>query len=385
MLETMSGLVVIGSGPAGVAAATSYRDHGGEGPIVLLTADGDPPYQRPPLTKDVLAGRSPAEGTPIDEDDPGLHGIDVRLHTSIESIDTDARTVTTASGELVPYQKLVICAGARPIEVAGLADTDVHVLRSLEQGRAVVAAAGNAGTAIVVGSGFIGCEAAVSLASRGVAVTMLTRSEQPQVDRVGAWAAARIASWLEGAGVTVRTGAAVAQVSAPRTVVLESGEALEADLVLVALGVRPVGDLGAGLATDEQGRIEVDDHLATSVAGVWAAGDNAAARHAVAGRRITTEHWDDATTQGAIAGENAAGGDRAWTEIPSFWSEIGEHPLQYAGWGDGFDSEHPSSDDEGWTVWYGKDGKLVAVLTSNHYDDDDRGKELITGGEAVPS
>jgi len=385
MLGTMSGLVVIGSGPAGVAAATSYRDSGGEGPIVLLTADADPPYQRPPLTKEVLAGRSSTDGVPIDEDDPGLHNIEVRLHTPVTEIDTEARTVTTGMGELISYDKLIICAGARPIEVEGLADSDAHVLRSLEQGRSVVAAAGEAKTAIVVGSGFIGCEAAVSLASRGVSVTMLTRSEQPQVDRVGQFAADQISSWLGDAGVSVRTGVSIASISAPRTVVLESGESLEADLALVALGIRPVGDLGSGLAIDEHGRIEVDDHLATSVPNVWAAGDNAAAEHAIAGRRITTEHWDDATTQGSIAGENAAGGDRAWTEIPSFWSEIGEHPLQYAGWGGDFDSEHPSSDDEGWTVWYGKGDKLVAVLTSNHYDDDDRGKELISAGKPVPA
>lgn len=381
----MSGLVVIGSGPAGVAAATAYRDNGGQGPIVLLTSDNDPPYQRPPLTKEVLAGRTDNDAVPIDEEDPGLHGVELRLHTTVEAIDIEAKTVTTGMGELIPYDNLVICAGAQPIEVEGLPDSDAHVLRSLEQARSVVAAAKDARTAIVVGSGFIGCEAAASLASRGVQVTMLTRSEQPQVDRVGQFAADQISKWLADAGVTVRTGVAVAQIVAPRTVVLESGEGLSADLVLVALGVRPVGDLGAGLITDDHGRIEVDDHMATKVAGIWAAGDNAAAEHAIAGRRVVTEHWDDATTQGAIAGTNAAGGDRSWTEIPSFWSEIGEHPLQYAGWGDGFDSEHPSSDDQGWTVWYGKDGKLVAVLTSNHYDDDDRGKELITAGKPVPN
>lgn len=375
----MTGLVVVGSGPAGVAAATAYRDAGGPGPIALLSADGAAPYERPPLSKEVLAGTA-ADPTPIDAD---LTGIDVRLDTTVTGIDTTARQLTTADGATVPYDRLVICAGARPIRLPGQDDSQVHVLRSLALARSLVADAEQARTAIVVGSGFIGCEAAVSLASRGTEVTMVTRSSQPQSDRVGRFAADKLAGWLAEAGVTVRTEAAVAEVRGPRTVVLESGEALEADVVLVALGIEPSGDLGSGLPT-EQGRLLVDDHLSTGVDGVWAAGDGVLAEHAVAGRRIATEHWDDATTQGTIAGQNAAGQDRAWQEIPSFWSDLGDHPLQWAGWDDGFDTDHGSEDDQGWTVWYGKDGVCVGVLTSNHYDDDDRGKQLIADHRPVP-
>ncbi len=373
----MTGLVVVGSGPAGVAAATAYRDAGGPGPITLLSTDGASPYERPPLSKEVLAGDA-ADPTPIDAD---LTGVDVRLDTTVTGIDTTTHLLTTASGEQIPYEKLVLCAGASPIRLPDQGE-EVRVLRSLSQARTLIAGAENAKSAIVVGSGFIGCEAAMSLARRGIAVTLVTRSAAPQIDRVGEFASTRITQWLTDASVTVRTEAAVAGATGT-TVTLDGGEVLSADLVLAALGITPNGDLGSGLAV-EHGRILVDDHLATGVAGVWAAGDGVLAHHAVAGRRIATEHWDDATTQGTIAGQNAAGQDRAWQEIPSFWSDLGDHPLQWAGWGDGFDTDHGTEDDEGWTVWYGKDGVCVGVLTSNHYDDDDCGKQLIADHKPVP-
>lgn len=374
----MIGLVVVGSGPAGVAAATAYRDAGGAGAVTVLSADPAPPYERPPLSKEVLAGTA-ADPTPIEAD---LTGIDLRLDATVTGIDTTTHMVTTASGEQFPYEKLVLCAGASPQRLPHQGD-GVRVLRSLHQARELVAEAEKAKTAVVVGSGFIGCEAAMSLASRGISVTIVTRSATPQVDRLGAFAAERISQWLTDAGVTVRTEAPVTAAAATG-VTLEGGEEISADLVLTALGITPTGDLGSGLQV-EHGRILVDDHLATAVSGVWAAGDGALAHHATAGRRVATEHWDDATTQGTIAGQNAAGGDRTWREIPSFWSELGDHPLQWAGWGDGFDTVDASEDDEGWTVWYGKAGSCVAVLTSNHYDDDDLGKQLIADHQPVPN
>src|SRR5699024_7932464 len=132
--------------------------------------------------------------------------------------------------------------------------------------------------------------------------------------------------WLSDLGVTVRTGASVAGVAEDGTVTMEGDEHARADLVLSALGIHGSVDWSAddwpGSLQAQDGRLLVDDHFRTGVDGVWAAGDAALAEHAVAGRRIATEHWDDAMTQGTIAGENAAGGDRAWREVPSFWSDI---------------------------------------------------------------
>lgn len=382
----MGGLVVIGSGPAGVAAATTYRDRGGDGSVLLVSADGDAPYERPPLSKDVLAGDGPAEPTPITPDDPELSGIEVRLDTTVAGLDLDGRRLRLTGGEDVGFDRLVIATGARPAPPPGAGGA--RVLRSLADARALVSAAESARSAIVLGSGFIGCEAAASLASRGIEVTMITRSAAPQRDRLGEFASHRLLQWLSDLGVTVRTGASVAGMGEDGTVTMEGDEHARADLVLSALGIHGSVDWSAddwpGSLQAQDGRLLVDDHFRTGVDGVWAAGDAALAEHAVAGRRIATEHWDDAMTQGTIAGENAAGGDRAWREVPSFWSDIGEHPLQYAGWGGGFDSETVREDDEGFTVWYGKGGRLVAALTSNHYDDDDRAKELITAGDPVP-
>lgn len=381
----MAGLVVIGSGPAGVAAATAYRDNSGDGPVVVVSADTDPPYERPPLSKDVLASGD-VEPTPITPDDPDLSGIEVRLGTRVTGLDLAGRRLLLG-GEQLGFDRLVIATGARPATVPG--DGGALLLRTLEDARALTRAATSAKTAIVLGSGFIGCEAAASLASRGIAVTMVTRSDAPQHDRLGAFAAERLDQWLADLRVTVRTGASVAGVGDDGTVTLDSGEQLTADLVLSALGIDSSIEWDAngwsGSLAQRDGRILVDNQLRTGITGVWAAGDAALAEHVVAGRAVATEHWDDAMTQGTIAGENAAGGSRAWEEIPSFWSDIGEHPLQYAGWGGEFDSETVSEDDEGFTVWYGKDGRLVGALTSNHYDDDDRAKDLITSGDPPPT
>ncbi|XSS46662.1 NAD(P)/FAD-dependent oxidoreductase [Propionibacteriaceae bacterium Y2011] len=388
----MYGLVVVGSGPAGVAAARSYRDAGGEGPILLLSADTERPYERPPMSKEILAGASPLELTLIaGEDDPELTGIEVRLASPVDSIDPDAHTVTVG-GEHLAYRKLVLATGAEalPLDVAD-ADAGVHLLRSWSDARALVASAEHGRRAIVIGSGFIGCEAAASLRRRGLEVTLLTRSAKPQADRLGDEAASRITTWLEDLGVTIRTGVTITGAAAGGTVTLASGEELQADLVLAALGVRPRVDLATGLdgtaALDvADGRILADDQLRTSAPDVYVAGDVAFAQHAVAGRRLVVEHWDDADRMGGIAGANAAGESRTWTDVPGFWSEIGEHPLQYASWGDGFDEARLAvDDDEGWVIHYGSGGVTVGVLTCNHYDEFDAGVELISKGAPLPS
>ncbi len=381
------GLLVVGSGPAGVHAAVAYLEAGGDGPVGLVSADVDAPYQRPPLSKDVLAGAGPPERTPILEDESALAGVEVRLATRVTGLDTERRVLETEDGEELGYARLVVATGSTPAPLPGVDDrAPVFLLRDLEQARALVAAAESAHTAVVVGSGFIGCEAAASLATRGVRTTLVTPEPAPQAARLGEWVGGRVAEWLRGLGVRLLTGVQVEAVGPDGTVVLDDGSSVEADLVLAAVGVsqaRPFLE-GSALLTSDDGHLVVDDTLRTSDPHVWAAGDVAEARHAVVQRPIRVEHWGDAVAMGELAGHNAAGrggdGPRRWSDPPGFWSQVGERTLKYSAWGDGYAQERVvDHGGGGFTVWYADGaGELVGVLTHDADDDYERGAALLS-------
>ncbi|WP_460840173.1 NAD(P)/FAD-dependent oxidoreductase [Nocardioides marmoraquaticus] len=382
-----AGLLVVGSGPAGVHAAAAYVAAGGPGPVRLVSADRHDPYERPPLSKSVLAGEEPPEVSPILNDDLALALVEVRLGTRVAALDLDRRVVTTEGGEALGYDRLVLATGSSPSPLPGVEEgARVHVLRTLDHGRDLVEAVAGASSAVVVGSGFIGCEAAASLARRGVRTTLVTPEPAPQAARLGAWAGARIAAWLREAGVELRTGVQVDSVDATTTVHLDDGSSLRPDVVLAAVGVTQARDFveASGLTTEE-GRVVVDESLRTSDPHVWAAGDLALAHHAVAGRPVVVEHWGDAITMGQLAGGNVAAAASPsprelgrWEAAPGFWSEIGDRTLKYSAWGDGFEQTEVVEADGGFTVWYADAaGELVGVLTHERDDDYERGGELL--------
>ena len=379
------GLLVIGSGPAGLAAARAYREHGGSGPVRMITADVDLPYNRPPLSKDFLRGEiEEDELSLVDADFFAEHDIEVHLGRRALAVDPGAHTVFLDGGETLGYDTLVIATGASPtpLTVPGADAGHVLQLRSLAHARRLRAAA-DTRSAVVIGSGFIGCEAAASLRHRGLAVTLVTQEAQPQQNRLGEEAADRIARWLTDDGVDLITGAEITgfDVDAHGGVVvrLADHDPVSADIVLVAAGVAPNGELATGIGIGTaQGRIVVDATLRTNHPDVFAAGDVAAAHNATAGRQIPVEHWGDAEAMGEIAGTNAAGAEVEWDAVPGFWSEIGDHTLKYQAWGDGFDDvRFVSHQGGGFTAWYVRDGRVVGVLTSDADEDYERGEKLI--------
>lgn len=370
-------LVVIGSGPAGVSAATSYLGAGGEGPVLLVSRDAHAPYERPPLSKEALREPGGIERSAF-VTDKELGDVEVRLDTAVTGLDLESRTLTMGE-DTETYDNLVIAAGMTPLPLPGAdEDAEVHLLRSLADAQALKQSASHARTALVIGSGFIGCEAAVSLARLGLDVTLVSREEGPQANRLGAYAAGVITDWMTAEGVTVMPGVGVTSVHAPRRVHLDNGQTIEPDLVLAALGVSPATDFieGTGLQTHE-GRLVVDEHLRTDDEHVWAAGDAARAMNASAGRTLSVEHWGDALTMGEVAGRNAAGGEETWDAVPGFWSQIGDHWLQYSAWGDGYDTSEVVERTGGFTVWYGRDKEVVGVLAVNADNDYERGGQLI--------
>lgn len=371
-------LLIVGGGPAAFAAARGYRDAGGDGDITLFTPELVVPYQRPPLSKDFLRGELNEFELPI-EDEAWYEnqGVDVRLGGEVETIDPAARTLTLGNGQTVGYDACVLATGAEPsvLPVPGATDEWVLLLRSLATARVLRDRAAAAKTALVVGSGFIGCEAAASLAMRGVAVTLQSDEAVPHAARLGEEAGRRIANWLEALNVTLKLGAPVEELREDA-----------ADLILLAGGVQPRAGLAqtAGI-TVEDGRIVVDQHMRTSAEGVYAAGDVAYAFNAGAQRHLAVEHWGEALNMGEIAGRAIAGEDASWDTAPGFWSTIGAHTLKYVAWGDGFDETRLVEHGKGaWTIWYGSEGRTVGVLTHDADGDYKRGRKLIETGAPLP-
>ncbi len=382
-------LLIVGSGPAGLEAARAYRQVGGDGEVVMVSADEHLPYQRPPLSKDYLRGESGLEDLPLE--DPGFYQeqrIEVRLGMRARSLDRLARALTLDSGESLGYQCCVLATGADPVPLAvpGGGHAGIRLLRSRRDADALRQAAGQAGSAVVVGSGFIGCEAAASLARRGLHVTMVTAEDLPQAARLGAAAGERLGQWLAEEGVALRPGAQVTRFDGGHRIVLGGGDVIDGDLILVAGGVSPQSGLAAdsGLAVAE-GRIVADAGMRTGDPAVLTAGDAAYAMNAAAGRRLVVEHWGDAAAMGRVAGQTAAGHDTAWAEVPGFWSTIGDRTLKYAAWGDGYDRARLTDRGAGgFTVWYERAGAAVGVLTYQSDDDYERGRKLIAGAQPIP-
>ncbi|QWF86048.1 NAD(P)/FAD-dependent oxidoreductase [Amycolatopsis sp. CA-230715] len=388
--STDTRFVVIGSGPAALSAARAYREAGGEDEVRMLTADGELPYARPPLSKEFLRGEADDGELPLeDRSFYRRQRIDVTLDDPVTAWDTGARTVTTASGETVSYSRCLLATGAEPKRppLPGAEHADVRTLRSAGSARELRAAARGRRSALVVGAGFIGCEAAVSLSRLGPQVTVVCPEPVPQHDRLGAAAGAEILRWLKSEGVSVLTGTKLLGIEAGHRVRTDLVPVLDADLILLATGISPRAALAekAGLAV-EQGRVVTDERLRTGVDGVYAAGDVALARNAAARRRLPVEHWGEAETMGEIAGANAAGEDRTWRNAPGFWSVIGDRVLKYAAWGDGFDEARMTrhDDDSSFTVWYGQNGVTVGVLTHEADEDYEKGAGMVETGAPVP-
>lgn len=383
-------LVVVGGGPAGLAAAQGYRAAGGTGLVTMLAAEARLPYRRPPLTKEYLRGELDEGELPLEQ--PGwFDEHDVRLVRGAPAVALDLeRRVVVADGlgELA-FESLIVATGARPSRppIDGLGDPRVHVIRTVSDADALCASVHDGTPRVaVVGSGFIGCEAAASLAMRGAEVTLVTDEPAPQAARLGEEVAERIGGWLTEVGVRLRAGSSLAGIDAAAgslTLRLESGGSLEADVVLLALGIEPNAELAyaAGLVL-EDGRIACGAGGATNVEGVFAAGDVARLHNAAAGRRLTVEHWGEALAQGEIAGRSAAGAEAEWDAVPGFWSTIGIRTLKQAAWGDRFDEVRlEDHGPDAWSAWYVAEGRCVGVLSHNRDDDYERAQELLASGE----
>jgi 3-phenylpropionate/trans-cinnamate dioxygenase ferredoxin reductase component len=377
-------LIIVGSGPAGVSAAEAFRQHNADDLVRILTDDPDLPYERPPLSKEFLRGDAEAADAQLHPaqwfDDNAIELVRV---SDIDAIDSSQQQVT-AGGNRYPYRSLVLACGAKPSPFPVPGGEKALQLRSLADAKSLRTAAAKASSAVVIGAGFIGCEAAASLAMRGVAVTLVAPHPVPQAKRLGENAGKRIVDLLRDVGVRYVGSVSVTGLT-EGAVHLDDGVTIDCDLILAATGVKPQSALAAsaGVKTSD-GRIVVDSHMRTSVENIYAAGDVALAHNSTAGRAVAVEHWQDAVDQGQVAGAGAAGQAAEWDAVPGFWTTIGEATLKYHAWGDGFDRARLVEHDDGFTVWYQSDGAAVGVLTYDADDDYDRGEELIRRRQPIP-
>jgi len=326
-------ILIIGGGPAGNAAAETLRDEGYLGPITLLSADQSLPADRPNLSKDYLAGRASEEWALLRPAEFYRENhIDVRLNTRVTRIDTGQCSIELADGSRQKYGALLLAAGAEPVrlEVPGATLDHVHYLRTLGDSRALIAKAAKARRVVVVGASFIGLEVASSLRARGLDVHVIGPEPIPMARVLGPELGSFIRSVHEQHGVTFHLGRTVVSIG-EQDVTLDSGERIQADLVVVGIGVRPATALAeeAGLAMDRG--VLVDQFLETSAPRVFAAGDIARWPDPHSGEAIRVEHFVVAERQGQTAARNMLGHRQAFDAVPFFWTEQHDLSIAYVG------------------------------------------------------
>jgi len=362
-----SSVIIIGGGAAGLAAADMLRRQGYGGPLTMISADTAPPVDRPNLSKDFLAGTAPDEWIPLRPPEwYAERNIDLALNSRVAALDTKQKKVTTEDGKTYNYGTLLLATGADPISlpIEGAASSQILYLRSFADSKTIVAKAASAKRAVVVGASFIGLEVAASLRTRGLEVHVVAPEQLPMERILGAQAGAFVRNIHESHGVVFHLGETVSSIDG-ETVRLSGGKTVEAEFVVVGVGVRPSIALAeqAGLKID--GGIAVNEYLETSAPDVFAAGDAARWPDPHSGERIRVEHWVVAERQGQTAAKNMLGGRERFEAVPFFWSQHYDVSINYVGYAKEWDAIQVDGDIENrdCSIRYQRDGSTKALAT----------------------
>ncbi|MEP6999521.1 MAG: FAD-dependent oxidoreductase [bacterium] len=360
-------IVIVGAGAAGNAAAEMLRREGYAGPVTMIGADQSVPYDRPNLSKDYLAGNAPEEWIPLRSTEfYEAHNIQLVLGRRVTSIDVPGKRLTLDNGSTHEFGALLLATGAEPVHLPTpeAPDSRVLYLRSLADSRTLVAAAKEAHTVVVIGASFIGLEVAASLRTRGINVHVVAPEQRPLERVLGPELGDFIRGVHESHGVVFHLAHTVARI-AVKSVVLDDGTVLDADFVIMGVGVRPRLELAeqCGLVMDKG--VLVSEFLETSAPGIYAAGDIARYPDGLTGERIRVEHWVLAERQGQAVARNMLGRQEAFNEVPFFWSQHYDRAIHYVGHAERWDALEidgaPADGD--CTVRYMVNGQALAVAT----------------------
>ncbi|ANE80495.1 pyridine nucleotide-disulfide oxidoreductase [Mycobacterium adipatum] len=391
----MPTFVIVGAGLAGAKAAEILRDKGFDGKIILFGSEDHLPYERPPLSKDYMAGdKSLADFTVHPAEWYREHDIDLRLGTGVQIIDTGGHSVGFDDGHHEHYDKLLLATGsrARHLDVPGADADGVHVLRTVDHAAALLSALTERSRLAIVGAGWIGLEVAAAARTRGAQVTVVESAELPLLGALGPEVAQVFAALHTEHGVDLRLNATVDAITtaAGGTATglrLGDGSTVPADLVLIAVGAQPGIALAekAGL-TLAAGGVAVDESLKTSDDDVYAVGDIAAAQHPLFEGRVRTEHWANALKQPAVAVAGMLGDPGSYDELPYFFTDQYDLGMEYVGHAPNYDSVVFRGDvgkREFTVFWLDTKRRVLAGMNVNIWDGLDEIKAIIRAGAKI--
>lgn len=381
--------LLVGGGLASAQCAAELRKRGAEGSILLAGREPEPPYERPPLSKEYMRGEAGREDAYVNP--PGWYeenSVELLTGTNVMSLDPTARTAKLQGGEEVGFGKALLATGAMVniLRVEGAENEGIHYLRAFGNSDAIRTDAEAAGHVVLIGGSYIGTEVAASLTAKGVECTIVMMEDVALSRTFGEDAGRWFQGQLESHGVTVHGGEELEAFEGDgrvRAVLTKSGRAIECDAVVVGAGVRPDAMLAQRAGLEVEDGIVCDSKLMSSAEGIYAAGDCCSYDSVVHGRRIRVEHWDVAMQQGMHAARNMLGEDADYDVVPYFFSDLANWAsLEYVGPAVDWDEEVWRGDRDGgeFSVWYLKDGKVVGALSVGRSEDLAEARRLLAEG-----
>jgi len=393
-MATDQTFVIVGASLAGAKAAETLRAEGFDGSVILIGAETERPYERPPLSKDVLPGKGEKDKIFVHPAEwYAENNVDLRLGAAVTAIDRDAHTVTLDSGETVAYAKLLLATGSTPkrLPVPGGDLTGVFTLRTVEDSEAIRDAISSAQNVVVIGAGWIGLETASAARGYGANVTIIEPQPTPLHAVLGPELGDVFAKLHRDNGVDLRTGSGVASIEGDggrvTGVTTSDGQLLPADAVIVGVGIAPNVDLAQSAGLDVDNGILTDEMLQTTDPDIYAAGDVANAHNPLLGRNLRVEHWANALNGGPAAARSMLGKGTPYDRVPYFYSDQFDLGMEYSGHATPGDYDEVvirgDADKREFIAFWLKDGHVVAGMNVNVWDVTDPIQELIRSGAAV--
>ena len=384
--------LLVGGGMASGHCAAELRKGGAEGSILLAGREPEPPYERPPLSKEYMRGESERADALINSADwYEENGVELLTGTNVMSLDPGTRTAKLQGGDEVRFEKALLGTGAMVniLRVEGAENEGIHYLRAFGNSDAIRADAEAAEHVVLIGGSYIGSEVAASLTAKGVECTMVMMEEMALSRTFGEDAGRWFQQKLEERGVTVHGGEELEAFEGDgrvKAVLTKSGRAIECDAVVVGAGLRADTMLAQRAGLEVENGILCDSKLATSAEGIYAAGDCCSYESVIHGRRLRVEHWDVAMQQGMHAARNMLGEERDYDVVPYFFSDLADWAsLEYVGPAYEWDEEvwRGDADAGEFSVWYLKDGRVAGALSVERPEDLAEARRMLADGVDV--